>query len=53
MVTAALMYFDGNASALVRWLAGTHVRGHRNVPALLQCLSDKVDPDTHEELTRM
>lgn len=53
MITAALMFFEGDAGAMVRWLGGLHVSEYRNTSALLGFLRDKVDPNTHRELTRI
>ena len=53
MVTAALLFFDGNAATLVRWIGGLHTGAHRDTKACLAYLADKIDADTHSELTRL
>lgn len=51
--TAALMYFEGDAAAFVRWIGGLHVGAYRNLPAVLDFLRGKIDDDILFELHRI
>jgi hypothetical protein len=53
MATAALLSFDGDMAALVRWIGGTHVGAHRNTTKILQYLKGKIHNDTHTQLSRI
>jgi hypothetical protein len=53
MVSAALLHFDGDAAALVRWMGGPHVHGHRDVPAMLKFFEGKLAPPLVADLRRI
>jgi len=53
MATAALIYFDGDPAALVRWWGGPHVGAHRSQPEALEYMKGKIPSDIHSELTRI
>jgi hypothetical protein len=53
MATAALLHFEGDAAALVRWIGGPHVGEHRNIPATIKFLSGKIDQHLVEDLRRI
>jgi hypothetical protein len=52
-LTAALIFFEGDASALVRWMGGLHVSSYRSTDDVLGFLQGIVDDDVHKELTRI
>jgi hypothetical protein len=51
MATAALLYFDGDAAALVRWVGGPHVAAHQPTETALQYLQGKISPATLAHLS--
>jgi len=53
MATAALICFDGDPAALVRWWGGPHVGAHRSQPEALECMKGKIPTDIHSELMRI
>ena len=53
MATAALLHFDGNIAALVRWIGGPHIAQHRNAPAILAKWKSVLRPHTFAELSRV
>ena len=53
MSTAALLFFDGDAAALVRWIGGPHVGQHRDPDTLIPFLRGKIDPDVLDDLERI
>jgi len=53
MTTAALMHFDGNIGALVRWVQGPHIAAHRDAPAILAKWKSVLRPHTYAELSRV
>jgi len=50
--TAALLHFEGDMAALVRWIGGPHVGAHRDAEAILTYLQGKIDPDTWRDIAR-
>jgi len=53
MATAALMHFNGNLAALVRWVGGPHIAEHRDAPAILSKWKSVLRPHTFAELSRV
>jgi hypothetical protein len=53
MVSAALFHFNGDAAALVRWMGGSHVHAHRDIPALMAFLEGKLDPVLFKDVCRI
>ena len=53
LTTAALIYFDGDPAALVRWIGGSHVGAHRSQPHALAYMKGKIPDDVHAELSRI
>ena len=53
MSTAALMHFQGDAAALVRWIGGPHVAAHRQCPVRFARLKAILQPDTYTTLMRI
>jgi len=53
MSTAALLHFEGDAAALVRWQGGPHTAAHRDVDHILATLAPMVDPVTLSDLARI
>ena len=53
MATAALLFFDGDAASLVRWIGGPHVNAHRNVPEMLRYLKGKIPDDVYDDCERI
>jgi hypothetical protein len=52
-VSAALLHFDGDAAALVRWMGGTHVGEHRDTHGILDYLRGKISNETLVNLARI
>ncbi len=50
MVSAALLYFEGDAAALAMFMGGPHRAWHRDVPAIIDNLRGKVDVAVVDEL---
>ena len=53
LTTAALIYFDGDPAALVRWMGGSHVGAHRSQLHALAYMKGKIPDDVHAELSRI
>jgi hypothetical protein len=53
MLTAALLYFEGNPASLIRWIQGSHVGANRDHVAVLTRWKPIWRPDTHAHLTRI
>lgn len=53
MLTAALLYFEGNSASLVRWLGGPHVAAHRDTEAILQRWRPVLQEQTYKDLARV
>jgi hypothetical protein len=53
MATSALLHFEGDAAALVRWIGGPHTGAHRDVPATIKYLEGKINPSTLADLERI
>ena len=51
--TAALLTFEGDATALVRWVGGPHVAAHRDTDTILAYLKGKIDDVTLGHLDRL
>ena len=51
--TAALLHFEGDMAALVRWVGGPHVGAHRDVESTLAYLQGKIEPDTWRDVERL
>jgi hypothetical protein len=53
MASAALIHFDGDMAALVRWIGGTHIGAHRDPEKILQYLQGKINAATYKHLARI
>lgn len=53
MASAALLHFDGDVAALVRWIGGPHTNAHRDYAATLAFVEDKLPPVLFNELERL
>jgi hypothetical protein len=53
MAMLALLHFEGDTAALVRWIGGPHVGEHRDIPALLTFLTGKIDQSLINNLERI
>ena len=52
MATAALLHYDGDVAAVVRFIGGPHVGEHRDIDATLAFLAGKIDKVTLTTLER-
>ena len=53
MLTAALLYFDGNVASLIRWVQGPHTGAHRDHRTTLARWKPVLRPDTYAHLQRI
>lgn len=53
MTSVCLLHFDGDVATMVRWIGGTHVNAHLNIPSILTKLRLIVDPDIYADLSRI
>jgi hypothetical protein len=53
MATAAILHFDGDMAALVRWMGGTHVGAHRDTQKILNTINGIVDDGTFGHVRRL
>jgi hypothetical protein len=53
MATAALLHFEGDAAALVRWIGGPHTGAHWDVSATVKFLTGKKDKSLVSAIARI
>jgi hypothetical protein len=53
MATAALLFFQGDAAALIRWIGGPHTAEHRDPAKITSYLQGKIDPELLLSLNRV
>lgn len=51
--TAAVLHFEGDIAALIRWIGGSHVGAHRDRAQTLHRLRPKLPQHLFDELTRI